>query len=142
MSLVLDASLAIAWCIEEEQTPGAMALLDQVGEQGAAAPALWPLEVTNTLMMATRRKRVPADRRDELIAFLRDLPVTLDTATADQAWGATVLLAERHRLSVYDAAYLELALRRDLKLATLDEGLRKAAVQAGVRVVPAESAGR
>lgn len=137
MSLVLDASLAIAWCIEEEQTPGAMALLDQVGEQGAAAPALWPLEVTNTLMMATRRKRVPADRRDELIAFLRDLPVTLDTATADQAWGATVLLAERHRLSVYDAAYLELALRRDLPLATLDEGLRKAAVQAGAAVVPA-----
>ena len=137
MSLVLDASLAIAWCIEKEQTPGAMALLDQVGEQGAAAPALWPLEVTNTLMMASRRKRVPADRRDDLIAMLRDLPVTLDAATAGQAWGATVLLAERHRLSVYDAAYLELALRRDLPLATLDEGLRKAAVQAGVAVLPA-----
>ncbi len=137
MSLVLDASLAIAWCIEDEQTPAAMALLDQVGEQGAEAPAFWPLAVTNTLIIATRRKRMPADRRDDLIAFLRDLPVTLDTATAGQAWGATAILAERHRLSVYDAAYLDLALRRDLPLATLDEGLRKAAVQAGVTVLPA-----
>ncbi|MBX9596926.1 MAG: type II toxin-antitoxin system VapC family toxin [Roseomonas sp.] len=142
MSLVVDASIAIAWCVEAEQTPAIMALLDRVGEEGAEAPALWPLEAANTLVMLSRRKRLSAEQRDDQIAFLRDLPVALDDATATQAWGATAILAERHRLSVHDAAYLELALRRDLPLATLDEGLRKAAVQAGVSVVPLESARR
>ena len=135
MSLVLDASVAIAWCMEEERTPAVLALLHQVTEQGAEAPQLWPLEVTNILVMAARRGRMPSDRVDGLLGFLRDLPVALDDATATQAWGATALLAERHRLSVYDAAYLELALRRDLPLATLDAALGKAAEQAGVRVV-------
>lgn len=136
MSLVLDASVAIAWCFHDEHTPALLALFREVVEAGAEAPQHWPLEVANTLLMAQRRKRTDAEARDRYLAMLRDLPVTLDPATAGQAWGATVLLAERHRLSVYDAAYLELALRRDLPLATLDEGLRKAAGQAGVGVVP------
>lgn len=135
MSLVLDASVAIAWCMEAERTPAVLALLHQVTEQGAEAPQLWPLEVTNILVMAARRGRIPAERVDGLLGFLRDLPVTLDDATATQAWGSAALLAERHRLSVYDAAYLELALRRDLPLATLDAALQKAAVQVGVGVV-------
>ena len=136
MSLVLDSSVAIAWCFKDERTPGLMALLDRVGEEGAEAPAHWPLEVTNTLIMAGRRKRVGAEERDEYIALLRDLPVTLDDATATQAWGATALLAERYGLTLYDAAYLELALRRDLPLATLDAALQTAALQAGVGVLP------
>ncbi len=135
MSLVLDASVAIAWCMEEERTPAVLALLHQVTAQEAEEPQIWPLEVANILVMAARRGRVPTERVDGLLGFLRDLPVTLDEATAAQAWGATALLAERHRLSVYDAAYLELALRRDLPLATLDEALGKAAVQAGVSVL-------
>lgn len=136
MSLVLDASVAIAWCFHDQHTPALLTLFREVVEAGAEAPSHWPLEVANTLLMAQRRKRTDSESRDRYLGMLRDLPVTLDAATADQAWGATALLAERHRLSIHDAAYLELALRRDLTLATLDEGLRKAAKQAGVGVVP------
>lgn len=138
MTLVLDGSAALAWCFADERTPPLMALLDRVGEAGAEAPAIWPLEVTNGLLMAHRRKRLGAEERDAMVGFLRDLPVALDDASAAQAWGATALLAERHLLTLYDPTYLELALRRDLPLATLNSALHKAAVQAGVMVVPAE----
>src|SRR6202163_820898 len=100
-----------------------MDLLDRVAETGAFVPSLWPLEALNGLLMAERRRRVDARRRQRLAGSLRALPVTLDIETADQAWTATARLAERHRLSVYDAAYLELAQRRKLPLATLDKDL-------------------
>ena len=126
MSFVLDASVALAWCFEDEHTRPVMDLLDRAAESGAFAPSLWPLEALNGLLMAQRRGRVDARRRHRLAGFLRTLPVTLDTESADQAWTGTVRLAERHRLSVYDAAYLELAQRRRLPLATLDQDLIKA----------------
>lgn len=126
MSLVLDSSVALTWCFEDEHTPATLALLDQVAETGAMAPALWPLEILNGLAMAERRGRLDAARRHQLAGFLRDLPVDLDPETASQAWTATALLAERYRLTLYDAAYLELAQRLDLPLATLDQELRTA----------------
>jgi predicted nucleic acid-binding protein len=86
-------------------------------------------------MMAERRKRVDARRRHRLAGFVRDLPVTLVTETADQAWTATIRLAERYRLSVYDAAYLELAQRRKLPLATVDRDLIKAAQALGMALL-------
>ena len=135
MSFVVDNSVALAWCFEDEHTQTAMDLLDRVAETGAFAPSLWPLEVLNGLLMAERRGRVDATRRHRLAGFLRALPVTLDTETADHAWTATVRLAERHRLSVYDAAYLELAQRRKLPLATLDEDLIKAAKALGMTLL-------
>lgn len=85
---MLDGSAALAWCFRDERTPLLMALLDRVEAEGAAAPALWPLEVTNTLVLAHRRNRVSAAERDAMIGFLRDLPVALDDATAAQAWAA------------------------------------------------------
>jgi predicted nucleic acid-binding protein len=135
MSFVLDNSIALAWCFEDEQTAPVMALLDRVAERGAFAPALWPLEALNGLLMAERKKRLDASRRNSLAGFLRALPITLDGETADQAWTATIRLAERYRLSVYDAAYLELAQRRKLPLATLDQDLIKAARAAGMAVL-------
>jgi len=135
VSFVVDNSVALAWCFEDEQTQTAMDLLDRVAETGAFAPSLWPLEVLNGLLMAERRGRVDATRRQRLAGFLRALPVTLDMETADHAWTATVRLAERHRLSVYDAAYLELAQRRKLPLATLDEDLIKAAKALGMTLL-------
>lgn len=80
MTLVLHGSAALAWCFADERTPPLMALLDRVDEAGADAPTLWPLEVTNGLRMAQRRKRLSAEERDALIGFLRDLPVALDDA--------------------------------------------------------------
>jgi predicted nucleic acid-binding protein len=123
VSFVIDNSVALAWCFEDEHTGPIMDLLDRVVETGAFAPSLWPLEALNGLLMAERRKRLDAKRRQRLAGFLRGLPVMLDTETADQAWTATARLAERHRLTLYDAAYLELAQRRKLPLATLDKDL-------------------
>ena len=130
MSLVIDSSVALTWCFEDERTPGTLALLEQIVESGAVAPALWPLEVLNGL-----RKRLKATQRRRLTGFLHGLPITLDHETATQAWGATVDLAERFQLTVYDAAYLELAQRLTLPLATLDRALLTAATKLGVTVL-------
>ena len=135
MSFVLDNSVALAWCFEDEQTPAVMALLDRVAETGAMAPLLWPLEAINGLLAAERRRRVSPEQRATLAGFLRDLLVRLDAHTAEQAWDATVRLAERFKLTVYDAAYLELAQRRRLPLASLDQDLRAAATAASVEVL-------
>ena len=135
MSFVVDNSVALAWCFEDEHTQPLMDLLDRVAETGAVAPSLWPLEALNGLLMAERRKRLDTKRRQRLAGFLRSLPVTLDTETADQAWTATARLAERHRLTLYDAAYLELAQRRKLPLATLDADLIKAGKALGMTLL-------
>lgn len=136
MSLVLDSSATLAWVHGDERTPAIEAVFDVVVAQGAHVPALWHLEVANGLAMAVRRKRVTAAFRDEALADLADLDVAVDPETHRHAWGATRRLADLHRLSVYDAAYLELAQRRRLPLATLDGPLAAAARQAGVEVRP------
>jgi predicted nucleic acid-binding protein len=133
--LVLDASVALTWCFEEERTDETVRLLRAIGEKGAVAPLLWPLEIANILLAAERRRRCDAERRRHLVDFLRGLPVSLDDATAERAWDTTLLLAERHRLTTYDAAYLELALRRRLPLATLDRELRAAGSAMGVELL-------
>jgi predicted nucleic acid-binding protein len=102
---------------------------------GAIAPSLWPLEILNALLMSEKRKRLDSARRHELIGALQSLPITLDTETAAQAWTTTNRLAERHRLALYDAAYLELAQRLDLPLATLDTDLRQAAQNLGIKLM-------
>jgi predicted nucleic acid-binding protein len=101
---VPDRSVAIARCFRDEHRPALRRLLADATEAGATAPAHWPLEVANTLLMAERRTRTRTNARGRFLAFLRDLPVALDEATAVQAWGATALPADRHRLTVYDAA--------------------------------------
>lgn len=135
MSFVLDNSVALAWCFSDEQTPAVMGLLDRVAETGATAPLLWPLEALNGLLAAERRRRVSPEQRVTLAAFLHDLPVTLDAHTAEQAWEATIRLGVHFKLTVYDAAYLELAQRRRLPLASLDQDLRAAAKTAGVEIL-------
>jgi predicted nucleic acid-binding protein len=127
VSFVLDNSVALAWCFEDEQTIAVLALLDRITETGAFAPGIWPLEAANGLLVAERRGRLGSDRRLRLAGFLQELPITIDVDTAAQAWLATTRLAERFRLSAYDAAYLELAQRLGLPLASLDRALRAAA---------------
>jgi predicted nucleic acid-binding protein len=135
VSFVVDNSVALAWCFEDEHTQPILDLLDRVAETGAVAPSLWPLEALNGLLMAERRRRLDTKRRQRLADFLRDLPVTLDAETADQAWTATARLAERYRLTMYDAAYLELAQRRRLPLATLDQDLIRAGKALGMTLL-------
>ena len=99
------------------------------------APLLWPLEALNGLLAAERRRRIAAETRATLAAFLRELPITLDGDTAEPVWDATARLASQFKLTVYDAAYLELAQRRRLPLASLDQDLRTAAKASGIDVL-------
>jgi predicted nucleic acid-binding protein len=135
LSFVLDNSVALTWCFEDERTPATRALLEQVAETGALAPGLWPLEALNALLMAERRDRLDASRRRRLAGFLRALPISIDDETPQQAWTTTMSLAERFALSAYDAAYLELAQRHGLPLASLDGDLRAAANALGLKVL-------
>ncbi|MGO8867919.1 MAG: type II toxin-antitoxin system VapC family toxin [Alphaproteobacteria bacterium] len=127
MSLVLDSSAALAWIFGDETTEAIRELFDQVAESGAVVPALWRLEVANSLTVALRRGRIDASFRRAALADLALLDITADKSTDDHAWTETLELADRFGLTLYDAAYLELAQRRALPLATLDDDLRAAA---------------
>ena len=135
MSLVLDNSVALAWCFEDEQNPAIMALLDRVVERGAVAQQLWPIEALNGLLTAQRRGRIDAEARAQMSSLLADLPIVLDDQTAGQLWTATARLAEQHQLTAYDATYLELAKRLNLPLATNDRALITAARVEGVALL-------
>ncbi len=135
MSLVIDASVALSWFFADEASAAAEAALDLVIRNGAVAPPLWRYEVANGLHSALRRQRIDAAYRDQALARLRDLPIKIDRDSDDHAWSTTVALAARHGLTVYDAAYLELAQRRRGKLASLDAALLRAAGAADVPVV-------
>jgi predicted nucleic acid-binding protein len=135
VSFIVDSSVALSWCFEDERTPATKALLERVAETGALAPQHWPLEILNGLTMGERRGRIEPSKRQRLVDFLRDLPITLDTETAVQVWGPTQRLADRYRLTAYDAVYLELAQRRSLPLATLDRDLRSASSAVGVALL-------
>jgi predicted nucleic acid-binding protein len=135
VTIVLDASVAFAWVFEDEVSDVAEAVIDRVVEEGAIVPALWRFEIANGLRTAIRRRRIDRTFRNNALARLRRLPIQNDGETIFHAWGETLSLSDIHALTPYDAAYLELALRRRLPLATLDKDLRRAASEAGVGLV-------
>ena len=129
MAFVLDASVVLSWYFADEPAALASSVLDRLRQQGATAPVLWWFEVRNGLLISERRGRTDASQTAEILDQIDALPVRLD-ATQDSE---TVLaLARAHRLTVYDAAYLELARRRQLPFATLDRALGNAARAAAV----------
>jgi len=132
VSLILDSSVTLAWVYSDETTEAIREVFGRLQELGAWVPGLWRLEVANILEMGVRRGRHDGAFRDATLADLALLPIRLDPETDRHAWSATVRLAERHKLTVYDAAYMELAQRRGLPLATLDTELRSAASAEGV----------
>lgn len=132
MSLVVDASLTLAWYFEDERTPAVDALLDRVVQHGAVVPSLWRLETVNGLQVAIRRRRIDSAYRDNALQQLALMPFTVDSETGAHAWTTTLRLADRFALTIYDATYLELAQRRGLPLATLDRALRSAAQALGM----------
>jgi predicted nucleic acid-binding protein len=132
VSLVIDSSITLSWCFEDERTDVTATLLYRVAESGALVPALWRLEVANGLQVALRRGRIDVAYRDATIANLRDLAIDVDPETDGKAWSEILQLADRFRLTLYDAAYLELAQRRQLPLASLDSDLRAAGQMLGV----------
>ncbi len=134
---VIDASVALSWFLQEEHSPASDHLFAQVAEEGAIVPSLWRLEIANALQVAVRRNRIDRAYRDATIQRAGRLPIEVDPETDTHAWTRTLHLSERHNITVYDAAYLELALRRGLPLATRDQDLAKAAIASGVSVLPA-----
>ena len=131
-AFVLDASIALAWCFSDEADPYADAIAKKFPDIEAVVPALWHLEVANVLLVGERKGRCDQADTATWTAYLATLPITVDEQTSTRAFRDVLTLARTHNLSVYDAAYLELAWRRRLPLASLDALLRGAATAMGV----------
>ena len=133
MPFVVDASVALAWCFEDEATPQTEAVLDRLSHDTAVVPSLWELEVSNVLLAGERRDRLTESQSARFVALLAQLPILVDTASVDV--GAVLAAGRQHVLTAYDAAYLVLAEREGVPLATLDARLRAAAQAVGVAVI-------
>ena len=139
MSLIIDASVTVAWAFPDERTTQSDELRLRVRREGVVVPHHWAVEVANALLIAERRGRVTPDHAAEFADWLQLVAVEVDTSIPAVAWISVLPLARTHRLTAYDAAYLELAQRRGLPLATLDIDLARAATTAGVQLVIAEN---
>lgn len=129
---VLDASAAVAWCFVDEATDASGTLLDRLRQEEAWVPSLWHFEVANVLLAAERRGRISNRQVADFLSILSGVAIQTDPDLEQRLHGPVLELARRHRLTVYNAAYLDIALRRLLPLATRDEALRRAARTAGV----------
>ena len=132
---VVDASVTLAWCFEDEATGDGDAVLSRFERESALAPAHWPLEVANALRTAERRGRLDGTDLPRLWALLRTLPIEIAPLELSTAIFGVLEAARTYDLSAYDAAYLHLASMRALPLATLDARLREACARAGVEVL-------
>ena len=129
---VLDAPVALAWFLDDEQAPQAGIVRSRLVRDKAFVPQLWRLEVRNGLIIAERRGRLSANRMNECLEALKWLPIQTDSEAVLEM---VVSLARLHKLSCYDAVYLELAKRRDAALASFDGALLRAAAKEGVQVL-------
>jgi predicted nucleic acid-binding protein len=136
-SFVLDASVAVAWCFDDESTPAAWALLDRLGTAPGHVPALWALEIGNILLGAERRRRITQARTVEFLGILGELDIRVDPDFPGRAFRDVLPLARERRLTTYDATYLELAMRLGLPLATKDAALARAATALRIKTLAA-----
>lgn len=132
---VVDASVALAWCFADESYESADRALDRLERDEALAPAIWPLEMANGLRTAERRGRLDLADLAHVRELLLSLPVQIEGVPLGAALGEVIDVARQLDLTAYDAAYLALAARRGIALATVDERLRQACQMAGVEVV-------
>ena len=123
----------MAWCFEDEAAGYADGVLQKLAKREAVVPAIWPLEVANVLLVGERRKRLTKADSSRFLELLQGLPITIDVQAASRAFGEIMSVARSLTISAYDAAYVELAMREGLHLATLDENLRKAVSKVGVK---------
>jgi predicted nucleic acid-binding protein len=129
---VLDCSVTMAWCFENEVDPRADALLDSMKNATACVPCLWALEVANVLLVGERRERLTEADVISFLSRLQQMPIEQEPAADPESIGRVLALARHHGLSAYDATYLEQAMRLGIPLATLDTRLQAAAQAAGV----------
>lgn len=135
MAFVVDASVTMSWCFEDEATSYTESVLEQLRVTSAAVPAIWPLEVANILLLGERRGRVPRPKTESFVRVLQELQVSVENGAPATMLGPVLQIGREYGLTSYDAAYLELAMRRGLPLATLDRRLADAAGRAGVELV-------
>jgi predicted nucleic acid-binding protein len=133
---VVDSSIALTWCFEDEASPETDRLFERVRDEGAIVPGLWHLELGNVLLQAERRGRISSGDLALRLTLIADLPIVIDPETTGRAWREILSLARTEALTVYDAAYLELAIRRGLTLMTRDSELAAAAKRNGIIVLP------
>lgn len=130
---VLDCSLTMAWLFEDESTQATDAVLHRLKDSVAGVPTVWPLEVANVLLIAQRHKRISPSKASSFIDALAALPIIIDETTSARALHSIYTLADSTRLTIYDAAYLDLALREKIPLLSLDQTLIKAAKKMGIK---------
>jgi predicted nucleic acid-binding protein len=129
----LDASVAVAWCFEDEATAVTEGILDLLAKgTTVVVPAVWPLEVANAILSAERKKRINVAQATAFLRRIAGFPISVDAIPLGRAFDQVLSVGRQHQLTAYDAAYLELALRETLPLATLDNDLRRSAEIAGV----------
>ena len=131
---VLDCSITMAWCFEDESNDYTDAILENLKNVTAVVPTIWPLEVANVLLLAKKNKRITEVQAASFIDALFPLPIIIDQSTTSRAMHTIFVLADRSGLTIYDAAYLELAIREEVPLATLDKGLIKAAKKLNIPI--------
>jgi predicted nucleic acid-binding protein len=133
---VLDCSVTLSWYFKDEADPYADGVLARLTRGRALVPGLWPLEVANAILVGERRRRSTPAQAKQWIALVEALPIDVDRVTGLSTIGPLADLGRSLQLSAYDAAYIDLALRHGLPLATLDDQLKKAAKTAGVKLLP------
>ena len=133
--VVIDCSVVMAWCFEDEADKYSDSILDMLASAEALVPSIWALEVANVLLVGERRNRLKEADTARFIELLRELPISVDNETSDHAMREILSIGREQGLSSYDAAYLELAMRHGLALATRDNALRKAAKKSGVKLI-------
>jgi predicted nucleic acid-binding protein len=133
-AIVVDCSVVMAWCFEDECDEYADAVLDAMIEEEAVVPAIWPFEVANVLLVAERRGRLTTADSHRFVALLGGLHIAVEEVSQGRTFGPIISAGREFGLSAYDAAYLELAMRCDVPLATRDADLREACAQSGVEL--------
>ena len=134
-AFVVDCSVAMAWLFHDEATPKTADLLNRLAAETALVPAWWFIEITNVLAVAERKGRITPAKSDAFLAAISSLEIEQDDEAPRRAFTELLALCRRHRLTSYDAIYLELAVRRQLPLATLDNDLRRIAGRVGVSLL-------
>ena len=133
--IVVDASVALAWCFPDESSENADSVLMKLKDQSLLVPAVWALEISNALLVGERQRRLKQPEISRFIGLLGSLSIVQESQSVSEGVINILLLARDYGLSAYDAAYLELAIRHNAALATLDRSLQKAAGKAGVLIL-------
>lgn len=133
---VIDNSVVLSWCLEDEQNRYSTAILEHMDECEALVPAIWPLELTNALLTAERHKRIAEADVAHFLAMLKNIPIHVEPESVNGVLYEILPLARTQGLTTYDASYLDLAMRSGLPIATQDKALVKAARKCGVPLFP------